>query len=65
MAMIGATRDRYTFFYITLAEVANIWATAGRITVEVDPPQARASYWGFREAGSGLNCLRALACRGP
>ena len=65
MANIGTARDVYTYFYITLGEVTRIWADAGKITVDADPPMARASYWGLREAGSGLNCLRVLACRSP
>ena len=53
MANIGTARDVYTYFYITLGEATWIWADAGKITVDADPPMARASYRGSVRQGLG------------
>lgn len=55
MAAAGVARQSYDFFYITLPEAAAEWERAGRITVEVEPPDARRSYWGLREDHMNVN----------
>ena len=62
VALAAVAAERCTFYYIALDAVADIWDREHRITVDVDPPEARAEYWGLREAGHATCEQPALLC---